>query len=291
MSLCSILLAAVLEIPVTNGVSVADAFEKALQTRIHDEKSDIVIDIKVKGRALNRPIVIDGTSQPKNCGKLIVRGSGPKKPRLFGSLPVRGWKKLPVKMNGRNDVWEADVSSFELTDQISSLYMDGKMLTLARYPNFNPKSPYAGGWAYVPGRWISMYKFPEKEPSGNRTCMRVGKDDWHDWKVPSEGRITIYPRQRYGSSYVRISDFTREKRIIHFAKNICDVPRPGDTYILSGFREELDDYGEWCHDLKAAKVYLIPPKGKNPNKNTTTLSKDTNKNVPTFLIIHLFYSF
>ena len=271
MSLTCLLLAAVLEIPVTNGVSIADAFDPAYRARLQDAKADIVIDIQVKGRALNRPISIDKNFQTKDSGKLIIRGSGKKRPRLFGSLPVRGWKKLPVKMNGRSDVWEADVSSFELTDQLSSLYMDGKMLTLARYPNFDPKSPYAGGWAYVPGRWISMYTFPDKEPSGNRTCMRVGKDDWHNWKVPSEGRIVIYPRQRYGSSYVRISEFTREKRIIHFAQQLCDLPRPGDTYILSGFREELDDFGEWCHDLKAAKIYLIPPKGKNPNKSVVTI--------------------
>lgn len=267
----ALLLSAIIEIPVTNGVSLAEAFEKAISARAKDEKAEIVIDIKAKGRALNRPLFIDGVFQPKEAGKLIIQGSGKTRPRLFGSLPVRGWKKLKKKMNGRSDVWEADVSKFELSEQLDCLFMDGKMLTLARYPNFNPSAPYAGGWAYVPGRWISMYKFPEKEPAGNRTCMRVGKKDWRNWSVPSEGRICIFPRQRYGSSYVPIGDFDRENRLLLFARNLCDMPRPGDTYILSGFREELDDYGEWCHDLKAAKLYLIPPKGKDPNKDVVTL--------------------
>lgn len=269
--LSAILLASVIEIPVTNGVSLAEAFDMASSARAMDEKAEIVIDIKVKGRALNRPLFISDVLQPKGAGKLVIKGSGKTRPRLFGSLPVRGWKKLTKKMNGRSDVWEADVSAFDLSDQLDCLFMDGEMLTLARYPNFDPKAPYAGGWAYVPGRWISMYKFPEKEPAGNRTCMRVGKGDWHDWEVPSEGRITIFPRQRYGSSYRRIADFDREKRLLLFAGNLCDVPRPGDTYILSGFREELDDYGEWCHDLKAKKIYLIPPKGKNPNRDVVTI--------------------
>jgi len=264
-------LLASLVVPLTNGVSFADALDQAASARARDPKADIVLEIGVKGRALSQPISIDRVLQPEGPGRLTIRGAKGLRPRLFGSLPVKGWKRLGRKMNGRSDVWVADVADRNFADQLDALFLDGQMMTLARYPNFNPKMPYSGGWAYVPGRWISMYSFPKPEPAGGRTEMRVGAKDWHDWSVPSEGRIVIFPRQRFGSSYVRIADLDRTEKMLRFAKGLCDVPRPGDTYILSGFREELDDFGEWCHDLKDGKIYFIPPKGKDPNKCSVTV--------------------
>lgn len=260
-----------LVVSVTNAVSLVEAFDRIADLRRLDEKADIVLEIRARGLALANPLVIDASLQPAGAGKLTIRGAKGTRPRLFGSLPVRKWTRLGKKMNGRADVWTADVAAFNLVDQLDAFFLDGAMQTLARYPNFNPKMPYSGGWAYVPGRWISMYNFPAVEPAGSRTEMLVGEKDWHDWSVPGEGRIVIFPRQRFGSSYVRIADFDRPARKLKFAGSLCDVPRPGDTYILSGFREELDDFGEWCHDLANAKLYFIPPKGKDPNKCIATI--------------------
>ena len=264
------LFAAVL-IQATNGVPFAAALDQVAAERARDQKADIVLEIGVKGFALLKPIYIDRELQPTGAGKLTIRGAKGMRPKIFGSVPVKNWKRVKKKMNGRSDVWVADVSALDPVDQLDALFLDGAMMTLARYPNFNPKMPYSGGWAYVPGRWVSMYHFPKPEPAGGRTEMRVGKKDWHNWAVPSEGRIVIFPRQRYGSSYIRIADLDRENMMLKFAGNLCDVPRPGDTYILSGFREELDDFGEWFHDLKEKKVYFIPPKGKDPNKCLVTV--------------------
>ena len=264
------LFAAVL-IQATNGVPFTAALDQVAAERARDQKADIVLEIGVKGFALLKPIYIDRELQPTGAGKLTIRGAKGMRPKIFGSVPVKNWKRVGKKMNGRSDVWVADVSALDPVDQLDALFLDGAMMTLARYPNFNPKMPYSGGWAYVPGRWVSMYQFPKPEPAGGRTEMRVGKKDWHNWAVPSEGRIVIFPRQRYGSSYIRIADIDRENRMLKFSGNLCDVPRPGDTYILSGFREELDDFGEWFHDLKEKKVYFIPPKGKDPNKCLVTV--------------------
>ena len=261
-----------IEISATNGVSFVAAFDKVAGIRAGDRKSDIFINVDFERIAVSRPVRIDASMQPKGSGAFVVRGVGKTRPRIFGGLPVRGWKKSKARAKGVPVAWEADVSSFGFDRQVDALFMDGRMLTLARYPNFDPGAPYAGGWAYVPGRWISMYSFPAVEPAGARDFMLVGKDDWHDWSVPSEGRITIFPRQRYSSSVVRIADLDREKRILRFAGRLCDVPRPGDTYILSGFREELDDFGEWCHDLKGAKLSLIPPHGAHMEKALVTLA-------------------
>ena len=131
MTAAALLLAAVVEIQMTNGVSVAEAFDQAMEARAADEQAEIVINVDLSGKALNRSIFIDDVMQPRGAGKLTIRGVGKKRPRFLGSLPVRGWKKSRDKLNGRVDVWEADVSAFELTGQLDALFMDGKMLTLA----------------------------------------------------------------------------------------------------------------------------------------------------------------
>ena len=181
------LFAAVL-IQATNGVPFTAALDQVAAERARDQKADIVLEIGVKGFALLKPIYIDRELQPTGAGKLTVRGAKGMRPRIFGSVPVKNWKRVGKKMNGRSDVWVADVSELDPVDQLDALFLDGAMMTLARYPNFNPKMPYSGGWAYVPGRWVSMYQFPKPEPAGGRTEMRVGKKDWHNWAVPSEGR-------------------------------------------------------------------------------------------------------
>lgn len=238
------------------------ALEKVGEIRATDPEAPVDIVVADGQYALRSPLLLDGTLCGPSAGPLTIRAATDAKPRLMGSVPVRGWTRVR-KMNGRSDIWEADVSALELTDQLDALYCEGTMLTLARYPNADPEAPYAGGWAYVPGKWVSMYAKVEGE---TRDKMPVGDADWHDWSVPSEGRIVIFALQRYGSAYVRIADVDRAKKRLMFAKSLNCPARPGDTYILSGFREELDCPGEWCHDLKAQKLYLIPPKGKDPNK-------------------------
>jgi len=249
------------------GLTLTKALERVGELRAADAQAPVDIVVGAGRYAFRRPLFIDGVLAGAGHGALTIRAAEGTRPQLLGSVPVRDWKKAK-KMNGRNDVWEADVSELELTDQLDALFVDGKMMTLARYPNADPDAPYAGGWAYVPGKWVSMYAKIEGE---TRDAMPVAPADWHDWAVPSEGRIVIFPLQRYGSSSVRIADFDRAQKQVRFAKSLNCPARPGDTYILSGFREELDAPGEWCHDLKAQKVYLIPPKGVNLAKALVTV--------------------
>ncbi len=258
-------------ITIAAGEPPRDVLAKVGRARADDPSAEIEVVFAGRAYALPSPFYIDGLIQGKSAGKLTFKSAGPARTKLVGSIPVKGWKRVRGRMNGRQDIWETDVSSLNLKDQLDALFLDGKMMTLARYPNFNPRAPYAGGWAYVPGRWISMYEFPKVEPAGSRTEMKIGPKDWHNWSVPTEGRIVIFPRQRFGSSYVPIADLDREARMVKFAKRLCDVPRPGDTYILSGFREELDAPGEWCHDLANGKLYFLPPAGVDLGRALVTI--------------------
>ncbi len=268
--LASLLLAAAIQIPVgRGGVSFQESLKEVYRIRCTNTTDDIEILVDPKGYGFRRAIYIDKTMAPSDGGRLTIRStSNTKKPIFYGSLPVKGWKRVSKPMNGRSDVYEADVSAFELSSQLPGLFLNGRKMRLARYPNFDPDDPYAGGWAFVRGKWISMYEFPGGE---NRTDVKIGDKDWHNWSVPTEGIMTIFPRQRYGSSRVPIASLDAKEKIIKTAKNLCDVARPGDTYFVAGFREELDMPGEWFHDLEGQKIYFIPPKGTDMTKAKITI--------------------
>lgn len=263
----SLLLAAAIQIQVGQGKSFQDALDDVVGIRGTNTADDIELVLAGKGYGFRKELFIDGLHAPKGAGRLVIKAAPGAKPVFYGSLPVKGWKRAPKKVNGRSDVWEADVTDLDLSAQLAGLFVNGRRMRLARYPNYEPNAPYAGGWAYVPGRWISMYDFPGNE---TRTEVKVGRKDWHDWAEPTEGIVTIFPRQRYGSSRVPVVGLDREARKL-LVKNMCDVARPGDTYFVSGFREELDDPGEWCHLLKEKKLYFIPPKGVDMAKAKITV--------------------
>lgn len=263
----SFVLAAVIQIQVGQEKSFQDALDEVVAIRGTNVEDDVELVLAGKGYGFRKEIFIDNLHAPKGAGRLVIKAAPGAKPVFYGSLPVKGWKRASKKINGRRDVWEADVSDLDLSDQLTGLFVNGRRMRLARYPNYDPDAPYAGGWAFVPGRWISMYDFPGNEV---RTEVKVGRKDWHDWAEPTEGIVTIFPRQRFGSSRVRVVGLDRETRKL-MVKNLCDVARPGDSYFVSGFREELDDPGEWCHLLKEKKLYFIPPKGLDMAKAKITV--------------------
>lgn len=261
------LLAAAIQIQVGQEKSFQEALDEVVAIRGTNTADDIELVLAGKGYGFRKEVFIDNLHAPRGAGRLVIKAAPGAKPVFYGSLPVKGWKRAPKKVNGRSDVWEADVSDLDLSDQLAGLFVNGKRMRLARYPNYDPNAPYAGGWAYVPGRWISMYDFPGDEV---RTEVKVGRKDWHDWSEPTEGIVTIFPRQRFGSSRVRVVDLDRENRKL-LVNTLCDVARPGDSYFVSGFREELDAPGEWCHLLKEKKLLFIPPKGLDMAKAKITV--------------------
>lgn len=263
----ALVLAAAFQIQVGQEKSFQEALDDVVGFRATNTADDVEIVLAGKGYGFRKEVFIDSMHAPAGGGRLVIRAADGERPIFYGSLPVRGWKRTAKKMNGRRDVWEADVTELDLDQQLDGFFVNGKMMRLARYPNYDPEAPYAGGWAYVPGRWISMYDFPGNE---TREAVKIGKDDWHDWAEPKEGIMTIFPRQRFGSSRVKVLGIDREARTLS-VKPLCDVPRPGDTYFVSGFREELDAPGEWYHDLAGKKLYFIPPKGVDMAKAKVTV--------------------
>ena len=210
-----------------------------------------------------------------DAAKVEIRAATGAKPRLCGGTVVTGWSR--TSFNGRDDVWVADVSALKLKAQLPLLFHDGVSMTLCRYPNADPSRPYSGGWAYVPGKAISMYKDIEGERDDE---MPVKPEDWRDRACPSEGRVNIFPRYNWWNRIVSVASCDPTNHILRFTGHINQnppnrfAPRANDRYHVMGFREDLDAPGEWYHDLAGGKVYFITPDGSDPNTKRTAVLAD-----------------
>jgi hypothetical protein len=193
------------------------------------------------------------------------------RPHLVGGAIVTGWKK--GAFNGRADVWEADLSSLALTVPFRQVYLNGRRLTWARYPNEDPTRPYSGGWAYVDGVRPPMYQDIE----GERTDTVVLRaKDAHAWSRPQDGEVCIFPRYNWWNRIEKIAAYDPPTRTITLATKMQYAARPEDRFCVMGMREELDAPGEWFQDVENQRLYLIPPAGADLAKDVVTVPTVNN---------------
>ncbi len=133
---------------------------------------------------------------------------------------------------------------------------NGERQHLARYPNFDPKNPYGGGWAYADGKRVQNW---EEIPGENQHTLHYQVADARPWSRPTDGEVFVFPRYNYWNNIVRIKSVDAALRFITLAGD-CTFPiRPGDRYYVQNLREELDAPGEWWLDRETATLYFWPP--------------------------------
>jgi hypothetical protein len=173
-------------------------------------------------------------------------------PRLIGGKQVSGFR------HHNEHVLVADLAPDELpnADFFKQLFYEGERQVLARYPNFDPKHPYSGGWAYVAGEPIPMYQNIPDEP---RNQFTMKPQDLRLWARPTEGWVFVFPRYNWWNNWSRIKSLDRVSGGVVLERNASYPIRPNDRYYVYNLFEELDVAGEWYYDRRAAKLYFYPP--------------------------------
>lgn len=206
----------------------------------------------------------DGTYYLNQTFKLGAEDAGtPEAPIVYraaeGAHPIlSGGRPIAPFLPAEGQILRSDLASQGLKGaKFRQLFLGGKRLPLARYPNCDAENPIAGGWAYADGEPIPMYKDIEGEP---RNSLHFKEADARKWERPTDGEVMVFPRYNWWNNIARIQSIDEKSRVITLKTN-CSYPiRPNDRYYIQGLREELDAPGEWYLDEAKGELYLWPPK-------------------------------
>jgi len=179
-------------------------------------------------------------------------------PVISGSVPVTGWK--PYK----DSIYVAQTHA-----DLGYLYVNGALMTIARYPNT--------GWLRT-NDWTELPRpgtegGARRRRSGGRTILRCPALAEHRRNAPGYW-VGANIRWRHHSWWyetrpIEADDGAGELTLgdRSFSDHgPSEWDRKGWGFYLDGKLEELDAPGEWFFDAERGKVYLYPPDGTDPNE-------------------------
>jgi len=177
-------------------------------------------------------------------------------PIIKGSVSITGWTVTAdtrISSSIRSNVWEANLSSiaYDTTNGIQHLFVNGEIMTIARYPNVN--SPTEKNWLNISGTSVTDGGFAslQLQSKGNTTNYWVGSKAvvrTFSWLMGSLD-VTAY---NSSTGYLTTT-------------GIGTSQNPEWGFFMQNKIEELDFPGEWYFDALSNKIYLYPKAGENPN--------------------------
>jgi hypothetical protein len=170
-------------------------------------------------------------------------------PVIAGSVRITNWQRTSFNPK----IYEANVGRFITTDSkgvtntIEHLFSNGKLMTIARYPNV--ASPDKTNWLKVDAS-AGTDAFTD-------SALAVYNKPVDYWKGATL-RIRTY------SWYYKVFPITASSKGKITATGLgTQLPQWG--YFIDGKLSELDYPGEWFYDAAAKKVYFYPPGNVDPN--------------------------
>lgn len=215
--------------------------------------------------------VRSGTYELNETFRLGALDSGSREaPSIYRAYPgekvlLIGGKRISGFVPHKGAILRTDVGAQGFTSEFRQLFLAGKRMTLARYPNEDPVNPN-GGFAYVDGplpKDADKYKEkPEYRP--RQICYKPV--DARSWAHPELAEVIYFPWHNWLNISVPVASVDREQRLITLTKDVKTHEgypggiRPGDRYFIYNVLEELDAPGEWYLDRAARTLYFWPPR-------------------------------
>ena len=188
------------------------------------------------------------------------RSGGPGSPIRFRGLPnetvvLSGAERLA----GEWKPWRGRIYALKTGLVFTQLFVDGRMMPEARWPNMRP-----GG----------LFTYPRAAAGAG-----TGYETLCDTNLPAGdwrgGVVLIWPGDGWAGDTRRIAEYRpgaslRFDRILkppsrdEYHDHDPYLPREGNPYVLWGSLDGLDVPGEWFLDREAGTVYLWMPEGDAP---------------------------
>jgi Right handed beta helix region len=223
-------------------VSPGDDLQRALAgaRALHDHNpaQSIALEFAAGTYRLAGPLILTARDSGSEAAPLELRAAPGAQVIFSGGRSLRGLKWFAW----HDGVWRTRVDG----PSFDRLWLDGKLLIRARYPNYDPgKLPFGGAAADA------------------TSAARVQR-----WSNPEGGIIHALTTDRWGSIQIPIEGKRPDGSLrLGPAVGINRTVIPSDTdRFVDNILEELDAVDEWYLDQKSHWLYFKPAQGVPPSR-------------------------
>ena len=212
------------------------ALSEARALHNHNPTESIALEFAAGTYRLTAPLILTARDSGSETAPLELRAAAGAKVIISGGRRLRGLKWLAW----HDGIWRTRVDG----PSFNRLWLDGRPLIRARYPNFDPaKLPFGGvaADATSPAR-IRRWSHPE-----GGILHALSSDRWGSIQIPIEGKAPD------GSLRLGVA----------IGINRTVIPSESDRFV-ENILEELDAVDEWYFDQNSHWLYFKTPRGVSP---------------------------
>jgi PA14 domain/Right handed beta helix region len=203
------------------------------------------------------------TVRPANSGQsgsqIVFKPYNNEKVLISGADVVQNWTA------NSGAIYKAPVS-WDLGAGNNQVFVDGKMMIEARYPNagLDLLAPWNGKFVNPRGSNVT-YTIDATNVPATIAGANINFLTGPEWVIETGKITTATP-----SSFTFTSPDGQLAANVDFDPSLY-VPRPGNPYFIWGKRVLLDSANEWF--LENGQLYLWTPKGDNPSTHTVEVKR------------------
>jgi len=220
--------------------------------REHHPREAATVLIRGGTYRLDQSVVFSGRDSGTAEAPITYKAYPGETPVFSGGKVITGWKPF------RERILSVQLPQVENQYyRFRELFLAGKRQTRARHPNFDPKNPHFGGWAFI----------DTTLPAGEKAPIRFRGEKGifpRTWAKPEQGEVFIIPGLAWNSHLIPIRDLdakTGEITVSRRLTQVWDRLMKGNRFYVENLLEELDQPGEWCFDSDTLTLYFWPPDG------------------------------
>lgn len=213
------------------------SFQRA-QLLIRKINEPVTVYVRAGTYYLNAPIRFTKADDRSEKMPVLYKAYGKEQVKISGGIPLQlNWESLP------NGIKKAKVSREMNFDQ---LFVNGKQLRMARYPNYNPTIRFFGGAA----------------------ADAISPERVKGWKHPEGGFVHALHKHEWGGYQYEITGKDEQGKLALTGgfQNNRQMGMHDKYRFVENIFEELDTVGEWYFDKIARELYVYPEKPQNLNE-------------------------
>ena len=207
--------------------------------------------VRAGAHFLDKTLVLGPEDSGTAKGPITYATYPGEKVALKGSRPVTGWKRHSGK------IYRASLAGVDLgAGRFWEIFCGDRRMTLARFPNVDPKHPRTGGFLYVTG----------VVEEGSKTLLQYDPDrlDTAKWSEPTGAQVHVWSWLNWNRNICPIKAIDREQHVLTLARPASYKLIQGNRFFVENALEELDTPGEWYYDAKTRTLYFWPPDDRSP---------------------------